>query len=145
MKVKHLNIDLILIIIMSIAINFKSFLMGSASNLLNIVITIGYIIFWFAYIWISKENKRNLVFSIIWSLLTFVCAAFTLAVNIKTDLIVDFIIPFSIIFLTPLYGIEALFDESWALKVSIICIIISLTWFTMSLIFLKGKKQRFNN
>ncbi len=141
MKVKYLNIALIFVIILSIVINFNSFLMGRASSLSNIVITIAYITFWFVYIWLSKENKKNLLFSTIWSLLTFVCAVSTLAVNIKTDLIVDFMIPFAMIFLTPLYGIEALFNESWALKVSITCIIISITWFIIAFIFIKRQND----
>lgn len=141
MKVKYLNIALIFVIILSIIINFNSFLMGSASSLSNIVTTIVYIIFWFVFIWLSKTNRKNLIFSVIWSLFTFVCATVTLAVNINDTLNVDFIIPFAIIFLTPTYGIEALFYESRFLKVSIICIIISLTWFTMSFIFLRRKRN----
>lgn len=142
MKVKHLNIALISIIILSIVINFNSFLMGSASSLSNIVTTIAYIIFGFVFIWLSKANRKNLIFAVIWSLFTFVCATVTLAVNINDRLIVDFVIPFAMIFITPLYGIEALFNESWAIKVSITCIIISLTWFAMSFILLKMKKRR---
>jgi|GEM_PF-4248406 len=65
MKAKQLNIALILIIIMSITINFNVFLMGGASNLLNIFITIAYIISWFAFIWLSKENRKSLIFSTI--------------------------------------------------------------------------------
>ena len=37
MKVKYLNIALIFVIILSIVINFNSFLMGRASSLSNIV------------------------------------------------------------------------------------------------------------
>lgn len=142
MKIKHLNIALIFIIILSITINFNSFLMGSASSLLNKVITIVYVIFWVVFIWLSKINGKNLIFAVIWSLFTFVCAILILAVNINDKLVVDFVIPFAMIFITPLYGLEALFNESWAIKVSVTCIIISLTWLTMSFILLKMKKGK---
>lgn len=142
MKVKHLNITLISITILSIVINFNSFLMGNASSLSNIITTITYITVWFVYIWLSKSNRKNLFFSVIWSLFTFVVATVTLAVNINDRLIVDFVIPFAIIFITPLYGIEALFNQSWAIKVSVACIIISLIWFSMSLILLKMEKDK---
>lgn len=94
MKVKYLNIALIFVIILSIIINFNSFLMGSASSLSNIVTTTVYIIFWFVFIWLSKTNRKNLIFSVIWSLFTFVCGTVTLAVNIYERLNVDFVIPF---------------------------------------------------
>lgn len=142
MKIKNSNIALVIIIILSIIINFNAFLMGGASNLLNVFITIAYIISWFAFIWLSKENRKSLIFSAIWSLSTLACAALMLAVNINEKLDLSFIIPFAMIFITPLYGIEVLFNESWALKVSITCIIISITWVAMSFVFLKSKEEK---
>ena len=143
MKIKHLrNIALIIIIILSIIINFNVFLMGSASSLLNVFITIIYVISWFAFIWLSKANKNSLIFSAIWSLSTLTCAALTLAVNINNKLDVSFMIPFAIIFITPFYGIESFFSKREFLIVSIIITMISLTWVTMSFAFLKSKIKK---
>lgn len=142
MKIKHLNIALITIIILSIIINFNVFLMGGASSLPNIIITIIYMISWPAFIWLSKTNRNSLIFSAIWSLSTLVCAAVTLAVNINDGLDLSFIIPFAMIFITPFYGIEFFFNKQVYLISSIIITIISLTWVVMSFIFLNSKRKK---
>lgn len=134
---KILNLGSIFVIIASIIINFNSFLMGSASSWSNILTTILYIIFWYAFIIILKNNKKDMIYSTIWSLLTFVSALITLIVNLKPMIILDWAIPMAIVFITPLYGIEAMFTQSEYLFTSIVIIIISLTWVMMSLFFIK--------
>src|SRR5665648_868656 len=120
MKSKYLNFALIFVTLLSIIINFNSFLMGHDSSLLGIITTITYIVFWFLFIVLSKNSRKALVFSIVWSLLTLACASVTLAANINDRLIVDFAIPFAMVFITPLYAIEAFFSQSGFLIVSIV-------------------------
>src|SRR5665648_542831 len=141
MKSKYLNFALIFVTLLSIIINFNSFLMGHDSSLLGIITTITYIVFWFLFIVLSKNSRKALVFSIVWSLLTLACASVTLAANINDRLIVDFAIPFAMVFITPLYAIEAFFSQSGFLIVSIVLIIISLAWFTLSFFFLSEQNE----
>lgn len=137
MKLQYSNFALISIMFLSIVTNFNSFLMGGAPSLLGIIITFVYISFWFLFIFLSKNRRKTLIFSIRYWLLTLTGAFGTLVVNINNEINLDFIIPIAIIFLTPLNGIVAFFDQSRFIMASIIIIIISLAWIIVSIIFLK--------
>lgn len=144
MKTKLFNLCFTGIILITFILNFNSFLMGHPSKWFNIAISILYIIFWYIFILLSKRNKRRLIFSITWGFFTLVCAVITLIVNINDRIIdriiVDFSIPFVMIFLTPLYGIEAFFGQARFLMASIVYIVVSIGWIITSSFFLKRTK-----
>lgn len=140
MKTKLFNLCFTGIILITFVLNFNSFLMGHPSKWFNIAGSVLYIVFWYIFILLSKRNKRRLVFSITWGFFTLACAVITLIVNINDRIIVDFSIPFVMIFLTPLYGIEAFFGQAKFLMASIVDIIVSMGWIITSSIFLKRTK-----
>lgn len=140
MQKKYLNISSIVIILISILINFNSFLMGHASNWLNISTSILYIVFWYVFILMMKNNKKSMVYSAVWSSITFASALLITIVNLKT-MSLDWAIPIVMVFITPLYGAEAFFTQSKFLFTSIIILVISLTWIVMSLFFIRRVKH----
>lgn len=137
---KILNIGSVFVILVSIFINFNNFLMGNFSSWLNILTSILYIIFWYLFILIFRNNKKSLIYSILWSSLTFVSAIPILVANLKPMMTLDWAIPMAIIFITPFYGIEAIVPQSKFIFASILILMISFTWIIISLFFIKKIK-----
>lgn len=140
MKLKYLRIALILIIILSIITNFNFFLTGGIPSILGISMTILYILCWSLFIKSSRYSKKDLLFSIVWSVATLACSAIILVQSLNESLMLSFIIPFAMIFITPLYAIIALFNQPGFLVESIALTAISLTWVAVSSIFFKRIK-----
>ncbi len=140
MKTKLFSLCFAGIILISFILNFNSFLMGHPSKWFNIAVSVLYIVFWYIFILLPKRNKRRMIFSITWGFFTVACAVITLIVNINDRIRVDFFIPFVIIFLTPLYGVEAFFGQARFLMASIVDIIVGMGWIITSSIFLKRIK-----
>lgn len=129
------------LIVTTFFLNFNSFLMGHPSKWFNIAASALYAACWYVFIVLSKKDKKRLNFSITCGFFTLVCAVITLIVNINDKIAADFFIPFVIIFLTPLYGTEALFGQSKFLMASIVDIIVSMGWIITASVFLKRIKR----
>lgn len=116
-------------VIAAVVLNFPEFLMGSPASVRNIIVTVAYIAIGILVLVISTINKsrRIMAASVVFWLLTFLFALLTAYVN-ATGAIVDWAIPFVIVFIGPWYGIS--FFTNNFLTASIIIALIS---FGMSL------------
>jgi hypothetical protein len=94
-----------LVTIIAIRMNFNSSLQGSPAVLKDAIVTISFLIIWAIFlVYAVKRRELSLIFAstVFWAL-SLITALVTLMVNIF-DLTIDIIIPFAIVFLTPLYG-----------------------------------------
>jgi predicted membrane channel-forming protein YqfA (hemolysin III family) len=102
--------------------------------------TILYILCLFLFVKFSRHSKKDLLFSIVWSAATLACSLTILIQSLNDSLMLTFIIPFAMIFITPLYAIIALFNRPGFLLESIALTAISLTWVVTSSILFKRAK-----
>ncbi|WP_438311618.1 hypothetical protein [Sporosarcina sp. FA9] len=133
---KTLILSPILIVFFGIVLNFPEFLMGSPASIKNLIVTLIYIIVWTLILKTSSTSKNDKVmkfYSVFW-ILTLLSAIITGYVNI-TNAIVDWAIPFAIVFLTQWYGIT-FFTESFLVS-TVIIIIASLIMVIMTLLSIK--------
>ena len=106
MKSKYLNYMIIPLTIVSIYINFMAFFGSKTLSYKELIVTIIYLLGWGMYIFKSKSNNKNLIFAVVYSLITMICGMVLLTLNYNPGMMVDFIIPFAIISITPLYGLD---------------------------------------
>ncbi|HWQ51643.1 MAG TPA: hypothetical protein VN369_07555 [Terriglobales bacterium] len=121
--------------------NFGEFVMGSPSKWYHTALSVLYIVTWYLFILQSGSRRRRLKFSIGWGAGTLAGAVLTLLVNLNDAIRAPGIgFPLIIIFLTPLYGIEAFFTQERFLWASVVNIIVSAGWLVTSAVFLRRIK-----
>ncbi len=133
---KTLILSSILVVIFGIVLNFPEFLMGSPASIKNLIVTLIYIIVWTLIFKINSTSKNDKVmkfYAMFW-ILTLLSAIITGYVYI-TNAIVDWAIPFAIVFLTQWYGIT-FFTESFLVS-SVIIMIASLIMIIMTFLSIK--------
>lgn len=124
----------------AIALNFNEFLMGSSASVKNLLVTLAYMAIWILFLIIGTKSKNSGIIkycSIYW-VITMLTAIVAWYAN-TTDAIVDWAIPFVILFLGQWYGV-AFFAQS-TLTMSIIVLFISLAMFSITLMLLKRVKR----
>lgn len=126
MRRKIINIYFFCIILISIYLNFNSFIMSN-QKWINTLISVVYLVSTYVFIVLSRKNKTSLIFIFIWGIFTLICSIAIFIVNLNNKLIMDFIIPFAIVFITPLSGLVTFFKNSRFLMTSGLCIIISIS------------------
>jgi uncharacterized membrane protein len=94
-------------VIGGMVLNFNEFLMGNPASMKNLLVTLAYIAIWVFVLIIGIRNKNREIMrycSAFWiiTLLTSILAWYANA----TDAIVDWAIPFVILLLSQLYGID---------------------------------------
>lgn len=137
MKRKIFSLCFLGIILITLFLNFNSFIFGNP-KWYNTVASVLYIALWYIFIILSKGSKPSLNFAVIWAFLTLVCSIIIFIVNLYDGkLIVNFIIPFALIFITPMSGIVTFFRYSKFFMASIVYIIVSISWIITSVIYLK--------
>lgn len=109
-EIKYLGIALIIITILAIILNVEDVIFGGKASIFGFLSSFGVVVMWgLFYKSMLKDRKNNLILfsTVIWSLI-FLTALGVLYENITENLIqvlVDLMIPFGLIFLTPLYGL----------------------------------------
>ena len=107
MKNISLVILLIIITVLAMGANFNSFVFGGKAPLFGLLSSFAFVTTWvliFRYALKNKEYNLILPSTVFW-LLTFLTALITIYINI-TETTISFIIPFAVLFLAPLYGIN---------------------------------------
>lgn len=127
----------ILAVIIGVVLNFQEFLMSSPVTVKNIFVTFVYLAIWISILIITLKSKNyfamNYYYLVFW-LLTLFFAVITAFANVK-EFYTDWAIPFIILLLTPLYGIDILVDNH--LTTAIIVASLSLIMFIAFLFTLK--------
>lgn len=127
----------ILAVIIAVVLNFQGFLMSSPVTVKNIFVTFVYLAIWISILIITLKSKNyfamNYYYLVFW-LLTLFFAVITAFANV-TEFYTDWAIPFIILLLTPLYGIDILVDNH--LTTAIIVASLSLIMFIAFLFTLK--------
>lgn len=113
--------------------------MGSPANVFNITATGVYITLVTASYFFPMGKKTRL-FALVWSGATFVTAIIAGVIALYHLSFGFIIIPFSVVFLTPFYGVAIVRGNSWALFYLIITVI-SIVWVIGNL-YAYIKKQR---
>ncbi len=131
--------SVLLIWLIAILINFNNFLMGSPADAFNITATGVYIMLVTAGCFFPMGKKTRL-FALVWSGATFITAIIAGVIALYELSFGLVIIPFSVVFLTPFYGVAIVRGNSWALFYLIITVI-SMVWVTGNL-YAYIKKQR---
>lgn len=131
--------SVLLIWLIATLINFNNFLMGSPANVFNITATGVYITLVTASYFFPMGKKTRL-FALVWSGATFVTAIIAGVIALHHLSFGFIIIPFSVVFLTPFYGVAIVRGNSWALFYLIITMI-SIVWVIGNL-YAYIKKQR---
>jgi len=116
---------------LAIFLNFNSMLMGSSVTRTNIIVTTGFLAFWLMFIVMARKNKKLLVYSSVISGITLAVSLITLAINIY-DWNMPEMIPFVVIFLTPLYGVGVIGGKGFILT-AIAIAVISTIWLITSI------------
>lgn len=120
-----------LVSIASIIFNFNSYLMGNTVEITHFVVSFVYVIVNIALITKVKDTKTmNRFLLFIW-IITGLTLGFMLAVNfdplVMNKPFMWIIVPFALLFVTPLYGFEYFFPQiitliSWLLGLSILLV-----------------------
>ena len=111
---------LVVMTIIAIICNFNEFTFGGKALLLGFLLSIVYLVTWvFVFRDALKNKEYNLILPtiIFWSI-TCLTALVTLYVNV-TEATISLIIPFAIMFLTPMYGLNYMGINNIILLVSI--------------------------
>lgn len=139
-KNNSLGVILIIITILAIAFNLSSFINGGYSSFFGSLISFAFIAIWVLVFRCALKNKDYtlIIISIVFWSLTFIIAFLTLYVNI-TEVDMSFMIPFVVIFLTPLYGLDVIGRDNIITLAIIIAIAISFVWLGLKSI-IKSKK-----
>lgn len=123
MKKIGLSVLIIITTIVAIILNFNSALQGGSAVLLDSLVSFVFLGIWiFVFRYAVKHKEYNLIlpFILFW-IITLLTTLTTIIVNIS-DMTINFIIPFVIVFLTPLYGVRIL-GASYILALVVIAII----------------------
>lgn len=107
MKKAILGISPFLVQVLAVALNFNSLLQGSTATAVNTVVSLIYFAFWiyFTHALRRYNAHRGLLLSLAFWSLVLLTSLLTLAVNIF-DFDLPALIPFTILFLAPTYGIR---------------------------------------
>lgn len=107
MKKTILGISPFLVQTLAITLNFNSLLQGSAATGMNIAVSLLYFGFWICFIPAMKRYNANrgLLTSLVFWGLVLLTALLTLTVNIF-DIDLPLLVPFTVLFLAPTYGVR---------------------------------------
>lgn len=143
MKRIDLTIVLIIITILAMIFNIGALVSGGYSSLFGFLASFGFVAIWaLIYRYILKNRKNNLiVFSIMFWSLTLLTALIMLYVNI-TEVSISFIIPFLLLFLTPLHGLGFIGKSNNIITLIIILIIASIFILSGLIFLIKNKDKR---
>lgn len=130
----------IVAIIVGMALNFNDFLMRNPASMKNLLVTFAYITIWVLVLIIGIRNKNRgiMKYCSVFLIITLFISVVTWYANV-TDSIVDWIIPFAILFSGQWYGIN--FFVGNHLTTSIIIASISLIMFIVSVLSFRRTKQ----
>lgn len=119
------------ITVSSIILNFNEFLVGSPATMKSIIVAFVYIAIWVIVIVTGGkvQSVKLIKYSIVFWLLTLLTAAAIMYAN-AADAIVDWAIPFAILFISPLYGLDIFADNF--LITSIIIAVLSLVMISIA-------------
>lgn len=146
-EIKYLGIALIIITILAIILNVEDVIFGGKASIFGFLSSFGVVVMWgLFYKSMLKDRKNNLILfsTVIWSLI-FLTALGVLYENITENLIqvlVDLMIPFGLIFLTPLYGLGFIGESNHVITSIIILIIASVFIFAGLKFLIKNKENR---
>jgi len=109
MKKAWIGILLIITTVVAIILNFNSALQGSVAVLKDFIVTFIFLVVWgVLLVHAVKHKEYNVILpSIVFWTLSLITALLVIAIN-SFDLTINIVIPFVIVFLTPLYGIRIL-------------------------------------
>lgn len=142
MKNTDLAIQLAAITILSIIINFEAFIFGGKAGIFGFLVSLSYAVMWVGLFGYALKKKRDqLIFaSVVFWILTGMTALITLYANMNQ--IVDFSImaPFALLFLTPLYGMNFLIDDT--IPNLIVMIAFASCFIFSGIIFMLYNRQR---
>jgi len=135
---------LLAVAIISIICNAGDFISGNNGeiNLLTVAITIIYVLYCLAFALFSHTHKKNIIVSMILSVITLIVAIMGLLVS-TFRLTIDILIPFAILFLSPFQGLTAVMQSNWVVIYSII-IIISILWVFLTLLNFRRYNKNIN-
>ncbi|QUH26160.1 hypothetical protein [Serpentinicella alkaliphila] len=142
MNNKSISILPVFVIVLGIFLNIPEFLMGDAATTKNVVTTFMYTTTWTFVLTYVIKNKNYIAIKcyILFWIITLVFSMLMAYVNVVViPPIVDWAIPFVIVFLTPWYGIQFLIENNLAF--SIVIASISLVICKILLVALKQAKQ----
>lgn len=137
MKQSYFRIGLGLVIVWALFANFNSFLIGDTPGIWGIGATVVYIATWALFLKCSRYRRKDLLFSIVWSAATLACSVMIVIQSLNERLMLTLVIPFAMIFITPLYAIVDLFRQSGLLLEGIALTTLSLIWVVVSAILWK--------
>ena len=111
MKVKTFVISSVIIMIVSIYINFVNGFMGNPATLINFLTTLSYLTFWIVFVLITRNSKKCMIYSLSISLGVLVTAILLLIYNYADGppsggilSLIPYILV--IVFFLPFYGFE---------------------------------------
>lgn len=120
--------------------NFSTMSQGSKVSLLNIVITVCYLVAWICYIIKIKNNEQKaLRITMFFWLAVFLASILLFIVNVL-DINFSIAVIFVPLLLTPLYGLRVI--ASTYIRLSILLAIVALSYFAYSAYSLKTLKNK---
>lgn len=133
---------LVIIVISAIFINFNVFLRGGLPSLAEFFVSIAYVVTWVLIFKLAlKKEKYNLIFlSTVFWLLTCVTSITAFYIIISNE-IMSFFIPFVIVFITPIYGLELLFNHKYMILIFISIISCCFSYFGVKFLITQRKSR----
>ena len=107
----------ILIIIIAYALNLVDASIGGYAKIFNVAVTVGYVVFWIAFLIFNMDNPKRISLSVIISGITFVCAVLITIVNF-TDFTIKYwdTVYMLTLLATPFYGVRFfVHNMSWCM------------------------------
>ena len=130
----------ILSIVAAYALNLVDASIGGYAKIFNVVVTVGYAVFWGIFLIFNKGNQKRLFLSAIISGITFVCAVLITIVNFTDITIKYWDTVYLLTFLaTPFYGVRFfVHNMSWCM---VAISTLSGIWFVCGLILRRKVKR----
>lgn len=120
----------VFVIIAAIFFNFEAVIMGKELSILNFIVSVFYIVFWYWFMLKVKGSKYPLLYSTCLSGITFVSAVLVLVINVTSYNIPSAVI-LIILFLSPMYGLGLIFSNGFV-ALSAVMAGASIVWFIFS-------------
>lgn len=144
MKKKIISFIPYIVHFIAIFFNINVTIQGGPATALNIAISVGYIAFWLYY---AKQSitalheRKIILLLILWGAVFF--TAFLAMIVHLFEVNWIFIIPFTIIFLTPLYGLRGIIPYQSYTGLFVSILILSVTLFCGAILF-RHKQKTWN-
>lgn len=124
--------------VLSLAVNFNKSLVGNRSTIVNIIVTLGFVMAWLCFS-ISNKQKNWSVIGLIFSGLTFLSVLVSF-ISAHVGLVISSFVPYVIVYscITPFYRLSSMTNANWN-TYYIIVLLISLTMLVVG--FIRKKKQ----